>query len=209
MTVDDVRDAQTTLSSSLLHRARQHDDTAWRQLVYLYGPLVREWCFRSGVSPTDVEDIGQEVFRAVFRKIGDFRRDRPSDTFRGWLRTITTNKVRDHARRANRIEKAAGGSDANRVMQQMPDISSSLANGDCDVPEEDDGLLRRALEMIKRDFQEPTWKAFWFTVVNGRSPGDVAQELGTSLNSVYLAKSRVLRRLRTEFAELLDFPISD
>src|SRR5262249_48830287 len=83
-------------SLTLLERVRRRDQAAWERLVSLYTPLVYHWCLRHGLQPADAEEVSQEVFLAVARGIGDFRHDREGDSFRGWLRTITRNKVCDH-----------------------------------------------------------------------------------------------------------------
>ena len=105
---------------TLLARLRVNEPDAWRTLVHLYSPLVYHWCRRGGLAPDDVADVFQEVFRAVAEHIGRFRRDRPGDTFRGWLRTITGNKIRDHFRRLQDQPEAQGGTDAQARMQAVP-----------------------------------------------------------------------------------------
>src|ERR1043166_3893337 len=86
-------------SPSLLLRVQANDQIAWTRLVDLYAPLVYHWCRRAQLGPEDTGDVFQETFRAVSQHIHAFRRDRPGDSFRGWLRTITQNKIRDHFRR--------------------------------------------------------------------------------------------------------------
>src|SRR3954467_15472366 len=98
-------------SRSLLERVRADDAAAWDRLVALYAPLVLHWCRRWDLQDQDSADVFQEVFQAVARHIADFRKDNEGDTFRGWLRTITRNKVRDHFRRAGRQPCGAGGTD--------------------------------------------------------------------------------------------------
>src|SRR5947209_6523065 len=83
-------------SLSLLQRARGRDQDAWGRLFYLYRPFVLYWCGRWGVHAEDADDVSQEVFRAAADGLGAFRHDRPGDTFRGWLRGITHNKVLMH-----------------------------------------------------------------------------------------------------------------
>jgi RNA polymerase sigma-70 factor (ECF subfamily) len=176
------------------------DQAAWERLVALYTPLVYRWCRCSGLQAADAANVGQEVFLAVARKIGDFRRDRPQDSFRAWLRTITRNKIADHFRRVW-SQLAAGGGD------ELATVPDPRAEDQLDGPqasEEVSLLFRRAVELIEAEFEEPTWRAFWRVVIDGVSPGEAAAELGLSLNAVYLAKSRVLRRLREEFADLED-----
>src|SRR3954452_20137832 len=97
---------------SLLERARGRDTDAWRRLVELYRPLILFWCGRQGVAVGDVEDVAQEVLAAVSRDLGGFRRDRPADSFRGWLRVVARNQVLLHFRRNEGRPVAEGGSDA-------------------------------------------------------------------------------------------------
>src|SRR3954451_16054692 len=88
-----------SISNSLLEGVKSRDARAWQRLVDLYGPLVYHWCCRPGLRREDRADIFQEVFRTLAEKIDIFCRDRPGGTFRGWLRTITRNKIADHFRK--------------------------------------------------------------------------------------------------------------
>jgi RNA polymerase sigma-70 factor (ECF subfamily) len=187
----------------LLERTRAQDQAAWERLVTLYSPLVYRWCRQAGLQPADAADVGQEVFRAVARKIGDFRRDRPGDSFRGWLRVITQNKLRDHERKQAKEGGGVGGSDALRKLQQVPAQPRDSPEPASDADEERI-VYRQALELIRAEFEERTWQAFSRVVMDGVRPADVAAELGLTVNAVYLARSRVLRRIREEFADLVD-----
>jgi RNA polymerase sigma-70 factor (ECF subfamily) len=151
----------------------------------------------------EIADIFQEVFQAVAVHFHTFHRDRPGDTFRGWLRTITKNKVRDHFRMRQREPQAAGGTGAGVWWSQVPDSSGRL-DEDCDDKETDKPLFRRALELIQGSFEETTWRAFWHVVVDGRSPQEVAAELAMSAGAVRVAKCRVLHRLRQELGDVQD-----
>src|SRR6185503_19253527 len=93
---------------------------AWQRLVYLYTPLILRWCRQGGLQEADAEDVGQEVFRAVSRFIAEFRHDRQVDTFRGWLRAITANKVRDFHRHNQPEFRGTGGSDAQAQLLHVP-----------------------------------------------------------------------------------------
>jgi RNA polymerase sigma-70 factor (ECF subfamily) len=194
-------DANSSVGASLLVRLRAGQAGAWESLVRLYGQTVYVWCRRAGVSEADAADVGQEVFAAVARHLADFRRDRPDDSFRGWLWTITRNKVRDHWRRQADRVKAAGGTTAQQVMNQVPE--DGLSGSDAEV-EESSGLYRRALELIRSEFEERTWRAFLMVTMEGRLPADAAAALGTTPGAVYIAKSRVLKRLREEFGGLIE-----
>jgi RNA polymerase sigma-70 factor (ECF subfamily) len=187
----------------LLDRAKARDPEAWRRLIDLYGPLIYHWCRQYQLSPEDRADIFQEVFQAVATHLPRFRKDRPGDTFRGWLLVITTNKVRDHFRKRGRQPQAAGGSDANRRLHDVPD--SDTESTVSSAPAQEAGLFQRALELVRGDFAEATWQAFWRVAVEGQSPADVAADLKmSSVNAVYQAKARVLRRLREELGDLFE-----
>jgi RNA polymerase sigma-70 factor (ECF subfamily) len=190
-------------SASLLQKARDNDPDAWRRLVHLYQPLILYWLGRAGVNDADAADLAQDVFMAAAGGLAGFRRDRPGDTFRGWLRGITRNHILLHHRRAGRNPAAAGGTDAFVRLQEVP----SPAEDADDPPEELGNLYRRALELVRSEFEEKTWRAFWLTVVEGRAPVAVAPALGVSAAAIRQAKSRVLRRLREEVGDLnLDPP---
>ena len=191
-------------SRSLLADARLANPIAWERLVRLYAPLVASWCRRWGVAEQDVVDVMQEVFSSVSSHLDRFRKDRPADTFRGWLATIARNKIRDHMRRRAIEPRAAGGSEATQRMQQILDPAADhLAPEIADDLLMDD-LLRTALESIRGEFHERTWQAFWGVVVEGRAAADVAADLDMKPGTVRVAKSRVLLRLRRELGDVPD-----
>ncbi len=116
--VDDRARWGGSTSRSLLADAQQDDQAAWGRLVHLYAPLVAAWCRRLGVAEQDVVDVLQEVFAAVASNLVRFRKERPHDTFRGWLSTITRNKVRDYFRRRADRPAAVGGTEASLRLAQ-------------------------------------------------------------------------------------------
>jgi RNA polymerase sigma-70 factor (ECF subfamily) len=193
----------TATSRSLLERVRADEPAAWDRLVGLYAPLVLHWCRRWGLQEQDAADVFQEVFQAVATHIAGFRKENRGDTFRGWLRTITGNKVRDHFRRRGREPAGAGGTDALTRMAQIP-APEPVEGDSATEASAEQGLFHRALEEIRADFEERTWQAFWRTAVEGRTPKEVAAELGMSPGAVRVAKSRVLQRLREELGDLLE-----
>jgi RNA polymerase sigma-70 factor (ECF subfamily) len=177
---------------------RDKNPEAWDRLVRLYGPVVYGWSRRSGVGEEDSSDVVQEVFRAVFRAIGDFRRDREGDSFRKWLVAITRNKINDHFRRQQLQPIAKGGTAARR---QLEDVAEAVS-ADGSLEGQTSDLARRALALLETDFQPNTWQAFWKTAVEKRPAADVAEELQMSVPAVWKAKSRVMLRLREELSGL-------
>ncbi|MBP87225.1 MAG: RNA polymerase subunit sigma-70 [Planctomycetaceae bacterium] len=191
----------TSTSRSLLARVRENQSDAWDQLVVLYSPLIYYWCGKFELPEQDIPDVIQEVFKSVATNMSGFRKELPQDTFRGWLRTITRNKMLDHHRRPGRQPKAAGGTEAARRLAQFTTDSSIDSSADAPVH---DALFYRALELIRKNFHDRTWQAFWRVVVDGQSPKDVAEELSMRPGTVRVAKSRVLQRLRQELGDLVE-----
>jgi len=186
-------------SRSLLARVQADEPQAWERLVHLYAPLVLHWCRHHGLQDQDLADVFQDVFQAVVAHVGRFRKERSGDTFRGWLRRITQNKLRDHYRRLGRDVRGVGGSSARERLAQLP----QPADEELLSPEAECGLFARALGLIRAEFEERTWTAFWRTTVEGQAAKDVAADLSMTPGAVRVAKSRVLHRLREELGDLM------
>ncbi len=192
---------QTSLS--MLQGMRERDPQQWDRFAQLYGPLVYEWCRRSKVREHDAADIVQEVFRAVAKRIDEFRRKGPGDTFHGWLWGITRHKVQDHFRRLAKGPSPAGGSTAQAQLNRVPDKVPESWD-DRQIGEDTQALYQRALELLQTDFETRTWQAFWQVAVDDVKASTVAADLGMTVGAVYNAKYKVLKRLREEFAELVE-----
>jgi len=189
-------------SRSLLDRVRADDAVAWSRLVGLYAPLVFYWCRRADLQEEDAADVLQEVFLAVATHLSGFHKDRPGDTFRGWLRVITQHKILDLFRRRQREPVGVGGSVAADRLADMPAPLGPEEQGAADHRAER-SLLFRSLDFLRDEFEPKTWQAFWKTVVDDRAAKDVAEELGMSPGAVRVCKSRVLQRLRQELGDLM------
>lgn len=184
-----------TTSTSLLARLRTGDETqAWSRFVSLYTPVLFYWARRQGVPASDTADLVQEVFAVLVDKMPSFQYDR-NRSFGVWLRTITANKGRDYFRRKKTRPSAA----SNLPDAEGPDQSEAFTEA-----EYHQMLARRALEIMQDEFEPNTWKSCWESVVAGKPAAQIAAELGISVNAVYVAKGRVLRRLREELAGLWD-----
>jgi RNA polymerase sigma-70 factor (ECF subfamily) len=185
----------------LLVRVQADDPEAWERLVHLYAPLVFHWCRQRGLQDQDAADVFQEVFQAVVAHVGSFRKEREEDTFRGWLRRITQNKICDHFRGLGRAARGVGGNYAQALLAQLP---GPPPEADDLLPDEagEGRLLARALDLIRGECEPRTWEAFWRTAIEDQAARDVAADLGMSPGAVRVAKSRVLRRLREELGDL-------
>lgn len=183
-------------SPSLMQRLRNNpkDNASWKRLVDLYTPFLRGWMHRHGVKPQNAEDVLQDVFAVLLRELPKFEYDRKRGTFRGWLRMVLTNRLRELWR--DRQPQAAGGDDVGDVLNQLQDPNSNLSQ--LWAVEHDQFVARRLLELIEGDFEPLTWRAFQRQVMDGKKAPEVAVELGISVGAAYVAKSRVMHRLKEE-----------
>jgi RNA polymerase sigma-70 factor (ECF subfamily) len=187
----------TTTSASLLEQLRHAgDQAAWERFVRLYTPLLHFWARRRlGLDDPGAADLVQEVFLVLVKKLPEFQYD-PRKRFRAWLWTVTVNKWRERHRRPVPGEGAAA--------EALPDLAVPDPADDVAEREYRGHLVRRALQLMQAEFQATTWKAFWECVTTEQSAAEVAASLGLTIEAVYSAKSRVLRRLRQELQGLLD-----
>ena len=202
MTDSDVISSEADGTSlSLLERVKNQDRSAWERLGQLYGPLILHWCRLKGLQAADAENVRQEVFMAIHRAVGEFRREPPLLTFRRWLRTITKNKIIDHVRQEGKRPDAVGGGEWQRRIEAL---SADTPDDDSSAHEEKSLLVRRALDLLRTDFEPQTWTAFWRVRIDGLSARAVAEELHISASAVHTACYRVRNRLEAEFAGLIE-----
>lgn len=187
----------TKTPTSLLERlCQQFEPEAWDRFVSLYTPVLYQWARRVSPQEHDAADLVQDVFLKLVRVLPGFAYDAQKG-FRRWLRTVTLNTWRD--RRKRRADRPLP-TDENALSQlAVPDGLDAFWEADFRQQ-----LVRRALDLMKADFREKTWKAFWQQVALGRPAPEVASELGLTTGATYAAKLRVLDRLRDELAGMLD-----
>jgi RNA polymerase sigma-70 factor (ECF subfamily) len=180
---------------SLLERLRKPaDQEAWGRFVQLYTPLLFHWARRLKLGPEEAEDLVQDVFTTLVDKMPGFTYE-PGRRFRGWLWTVAVNKLRERRRRSAALTATISDAD----LPEAPDTVEEFTE-----TEYRRFLTDRALQLMEKDFEPATWRAFWEHVANGRTAPEVATELGVSVGAVYAAKTRVLARLRAEMNGLLD-----
>lgn len=181
-------------SQSLLERLRQsNQQQSWSRFAKLYTPLLYLWARQLGLHEQDAADLVQDVFVRLIKKMPEFRHD-GRGSFRNWLYTVLLNIHRDGLRRR----------DLPTVTGAVPEIAAKAETHPLEEAEYRDYLVGRALQLMQSEFSTSTWKACWEHVVNGRPATEVATELGIAPGSVYVAKSRVLNRLRQELRGLLE-----
>jgi RNA polymerase sigma-70 factor (ECF subfamily) len=188
-----MADSVSTRPSLLLRIRDPRDGPAWAEFVEIYAPLVYGFARKQGLQSADAADLTQEVLRAVAGAAARLDYDPGRGSFRGWLFTVVRNRLRNFLAERQRPGRG-GGTDAERLLAEWP------------APEADESALwqreyeRRlfawAVEQVRPTCQETTWRAFWLTAVEGKSGKEAARALGLSQAAVYLAKRRVMTRLR-------------
>jgi RNA polymerase sigma factor (sigma-70 family) len=186
--------------ASLLVRLRDgHDREAWRQFVELYAPLVYGFARRRGLQDADAADLMQDVLRAVSGAAARLEYDPAKGTFRSWLFTVTRNKLYNFLNHNKRQVQAAGDSGTHRLLDEQPGADGQEQQWEQEYRRQ---LSARAMDAVRGEFQEATWRAFWLTAVENRPAKEVGIELGMSPGAVYVARSRVVARLREQIQQL-------
>jgi RNA polymerase sigma-70 factor (ECF subfamily) len=184
-------------AASLLERlCTAPDEAAWRRLDDVYRPLLRRWLRRDPSLGADADDLVQEVMSTLVQELPGFRRQRPG-SFRCWLREITRRRLQTYYRQRRRQPQSGGD-----LLDQLDDPQSALSRQWDE--EHDQHVLTRLLQLIEPQFEEKTLTAFRRLTIDDVAPAQVAAELGMTVNGVWLAKHRVLARLRQEAAGLID-----
>jgi RNA polymerase sigma-70 factor (ECF subfamily) len=179
----------------LLIRLRDaRDEAAWAQFVTIYAPLIFGFARKKGLQDADAAYVTQDVLKAVAEALPRLAYDAQRGSFRGWLFTVVRNKLKDRQRRQAARIVPSGDTEQMELLHQQP------------APAEDEeGLWQQeyrqrlfawAAEQVKPTVEESTWQAFWHTAVEGEAARQTASELGLSVAAVYMAKSRVLARIR-------------
>ena len=198
----DTAYGSASISSSFLMRVRNGDDEAWARLMKLYTPLVYRWCRQCSLQQHEAEDVAQEVFRSVSTAVVSFRRDRSGASFRGWMWTITRNKIRDYARVRAARPPAIGGSTIQRRFNEVSELELDESTARASDSDEH-RMLHTVMDLIKDEFEPHTWTAFWRLTVDGHTAAEIASDLDMKKPAVRQAKYRVLRRLRQQLNEVM------
>ncbi|HZL88364.1 MAG TPA: sigma-70 family RNA polymerase sigma factor [Pirellulaceae bacterium] len=188
---------------SLLVRIRDpRDAAAWNQFLEIYAPLVHGFLCKQGLQDADAADVTQEVLRTVSQSIGRWDYDPQRGKFRGWLLSVVHSRLGDFRRRQQRHQAAIHA--AVEVAGLHSADNNSSAEWDRDYERQ---LFHAAASQVRGDFSEASWRAFWLAAVEGNPAQEIAKSLGISAAAVYLAKARVMARIRDQFALLTGEPL--
>lgn len=188
---------------TLLVRIRDaRDQEAWGRFVDLYAPLVYGFLRKRGLQDADSADLTQDVLRQVATAAKSLDYDPRRGSFRNWLFTVVQNRLTDHWRKESIREQGAGDTNTQQVLNELPQPSSLDSSVEWDADYERQ-LFHYAANIVKADFTPATWQAFWMTAVDGQGGREVAQQLQMTVAAVYLAKGRVMTRLKDQIRLLV------
>ncbi len=184
---------------TLLLRLREAgDDASWAEFVEIYTPLIHRYCLNRGLQPADADDVTQDVMRSIFRSLRDFRYDPERGTFRSWLYTVTRHEVNRHLKRLSKLPRTGASTTLTLKIEQTPDPREER---DWDL-EYRRQMFAWAAEAVRPEFSEAHWQAFIQTTIDGHDPAEVGAGLGLSRAAVYIAKSRIVKRLREKIGSV-------
>jgi RNA polymerase sigma-70 factor, ECF subfamily len=181
-----------TRASLILRLGDPADDEAWAEFLQIYHPLLLRLASRWGLQEADAQEVVQETLLGVSKSIGQFTADQPG-AFRRWLSTITRNKLADHLTQRARQAQGSGDTDVHRWLNQQADENSAVSVWDWQQKQQ---IFAWAANKVRQQVNETTWQAFHRTRIQGNSVQQVASELGMREGMVYVARSRVMTRLR-------------
>lgn len=194
-------DSLPTRETLILRLRDPEDQRAWEEFAEIYTPLLCGYCRKRGLKPEDLADVVQEVMRRVSLAMGEFRYDPEKGKFKAWLFTAVRNVTYRHFRNQSKRPLTASETQLVRHAERNQDPTrGEQAEWDRDYQRR---LLGWAMEKVKPEFAERIWRAFELTAVEDLSAGEAAEQLGMTPNAVYIAKSRVIQRLR-EKAQSVD-----
>jgi RNA polymerase sigma factor (sigma-70 family) len=190
-----VDDSPLTRASLLVQLRDGANHAAWQEFAKLYGPVIYGFARKRGLQDADAADLMQDVMRSVSNAIARLDYNRNQGTFRGWLFTITRNKIFNFFSARRIRPQGSGDTTTNRLLDTQPDTNDGVDAWELEYQRR---LASLAMERVKSEFQENTWRAFWLTAVEGVAVAEVAKQIGISPGAIYVAKSRVLLRLKEE-----------
>lgn len=190
-----------TRASLLIRLKPPRDERAWIEFVETYEPLIHRLARARGVQQADADDLAQDVFRAVANAIERWDLDPARGSFRAWLSRTARNLIINllDARRRQTASFATGGSELVELLEAQPAARADSGLLDLEYRRQ---IFAIAAQRARVRFQETTWLAFWRTAVDGRESATVAAELGLTLGALYVARNRVMARLRQEIEQI-------
>lgn len=189
-------------SLTLLEAARCGLADGWERLDSLYRPFIYSWLRGNDVVHHDANDLAQSTMTVIAGKLAEFEHNGQQGAFRTWVRRIMAFEIKRHWRDESTRNRHVGthGDTIHRLEGVADEGSELVAAWD---RQHDEFILNQLLQQITPEFQRATILAFRKSAIDEQPVAEVARELNLSEGAVYIARSRVLKRLREAAAELL------
>jgi RNA polymerase sigma-70 factor (ECF subfamily) len=188
-----------------------NDQRAWAAFHKVYQPVIYKWCQGQKLQDADADIVCSSVLVKVWNKMSEFHYD-SSRRFRGWLRTLVQNEVRDFLRHRNCRPDArgSGNPDVQKALEQL-EVNPDATGVDQELEELEaiQDRLYQVMQRVQQRAEAHTWQAWLLTVRHGQPTREVAELLGISVASVYKAKQRINDMIRALFVDATDHPDPD
>lgn len=184
---------------SLIGRVQElGDETSWSEFLAIYQPVVWRMARKRGLQDADALDTMQQVFVSVSKAIQTWKENPDQPPFRAWLTTIARNAITKSLTRRPR-DAGTGSTAVFESLQQVPSADETADELSMEARRE---AFRWAADQVRNEFSPDTWQIFWQTAIVGLSVADVCQQTGRTPGAVYVARYRVLSRLKEKVNEI-------
>ncbi len=191
-----MSDMPTTRASLLLRVRDPKDSDAWADFDAIYRPLLMKFCSSSGLNHADGEDLVQHCMAAIHRHIQSFEYDSKKGRFKGWLRTLVNNRIRDMYRRRKCDQAKTADFEREQRREPLPeDVFEKLWLNE---------HLRLALRIVKQEVEKRSFEAYQRYAIDGQSVEQVCRAMDLNANQLYAIKFRLTRKIHQQMKELLD-----
>ena len=188
---------QPETNESLIARVKDPaNEAAWIEFLAIYQPVVLRMARNRGLQPTDADDLAQSVFLTLSNVINGWEPKPAGPPFRAWFFTITRNAI-INALRSRQRHQATGGTSVLELLEQIPDEASSAEF----YRESRREVFRWVCAEVRPEFSPATWNIFWRTAVEDVPAEQVAAEMQRKVGAIYVARWRVLKRIKERVAD--------
>ena len=189
-----------TRHSLIVRLKDQRNEFAWTEFVCAYEPFLTRLVRRQGTPDRHAADVTQQLLITIAKSVEGWKPDGQVASFRRWLGCVARNVVIKFMMRERKQVTGQGGSDFLKLIEQTSDASIDAEQ----ARKYEQELILWAAELVRGEFRDTSWKAFWGTQVEGRSVADVSQELHVSPGSIYMSRSRIFAMIRAHIAEVME-----
>ncbi|MCP4169835.1 MAG: sigma-70 family RNA polymerase sigma factor [Fuerstiella sp.] len=188
-----------TRHSLIVRLKNQRNDLAWTEFVCAYEPFLMRLVRKQGTPDRYVADVTQQLLMTIAKSVDGWQPDGKAASFRRWLGCVARNVVIRFMTSERKQITGQGGSEFLMLIEEITDTSIDAEQ----VKQYEQELILWAAELVRGEFRENSWRAFWETETEGRSVAEVSRDLGVSTGSIYMSRSRVFARIRHRVREVL------